>query len=162
MLIIFRNKTIGNYHISLAHKWYLCTSWGKNDSLVNQLKTKGILNKVIFIIAKVLGKPCSPGNVPCMLTCSRANVPSVLTCSRANVPCVLTCPRANVPCVLTCSRAKRALRAYVQRTLRAYLSTCFACFACLSAQMPTCLCAYVLTCLEFLVSPASIPCLISK
>ena len=41
---------------NLVHKWYLFTSCGKNNSLVNQLKTKVTLNRVIFITAKVLGK----------------------------------------------------------------------------------------------------------
>ena len=61
----------------------------------------------------------------------RAHVPTCVACLRVNVPCVLTCLSANVPCVLTCKRASRA-----------YLTTYL---ACLSAQMPMCLRANVVT-----------------
>ena len=43
-----------NYHAGLEHKWHLFTSCGKNKSLLNKLKTKVTLNKVILIIPKVL------------------------------------------------------------------------------------------------------------
>ena len=43
MLIIFRNKTIVNYPISLVHERYLFTNCGKKAP-VNQLKTKVVRN----------------------------------------------------------------------------------------------------------------------
>ena len=92
-------------------------------------------------------------DVPTCLVCLRTtHVSTCLACLQVNLSCLLTCLRDNIPYVLTC-----------QRVLRTYVLTCL---ACLSAQMPTyalrCERAYVQTCLEFFVSTASLPCLISK
>ena len=92
-------------------------------------------------------------------TCPACLHAYMLTCQCALRAYMLMCQRALHAHVLMCQRALRALVVTCSRALRANVPTCL---ACLSAQMPTCLCAYVRTCLEFLVSPASIPCLISK
>ena len=56
LLIIFKNETIANCPVSLVHERYLFTSCGKNKSLVDQLKTKAVPNKLNFIIAKMVDK----------------------------------------------------------------------------------------------------------
>ena len=108
-----------------------------------------LLNCVPWVL-----KPCSPANMPCVLTCSRANVSCMLMCSRTNVPCALTCSLANVFCVLTHSSANvpcelTCSRANVPCELTCSCANVSTCLVCLRSHMPTCLAclrAHVQTC----------------
>ena len=93
----------------------------------------------------------------------------VLTCQHVFRTYVLTChPRLHAlrTYVLTCQHVLRAyvlmrqrvLRVLGSCTFRAYLSTCL---AYLSAQMPTCLCAYMLTCKRASSSLSHLPVLLA-
>ena len=111
--------------------------------------------------------------VPYVLTCHRALHAYVLTCQRALRAYVLTCFTcllANMSCVLKCSNPNvlMCLRAFCT-----YVLTCFACLlvngSCvlkcsnanvlmwLRANLLTCECAYVRTCLH--ANVPRVPCL---